>query len=582
MTSRHRGDDVFDVAVVGGGHAGCEAALACARLGVHTALVTQNLDTIAAMPCNCSIGGPGKAHLVREIDALGGEMARNIDRTYTHIRLLNSSRGQAVQALRAQADKALYRASMKAVLEEQQSLWILQDTAVRVLTDERAVSGLVLQSGRALACRALVICAGTFLNGVIHMGEVTVSAGRAGEAASTELSDSLLALGLPIRRFKTGTVPRVLFSSIDFDRVRVQPSETGDQRFSRDRVARPSLPLVPCHITATNPRTHALLWAHSARSALWSGRITGVGPRYCPSIEAKLQRFPDRQAHLVFLEREGWGTEEVYVQGVSSAMPADVQLQMLRTIQGLEHAHMLRPGYAIEYDALDASCLDASLACPTVEGLYFAGQINGTSGYEEAAAQGLVAGVNCVRWLRGLSPIRLGRRDGYIGVMLSDITEQKLDEPYRMLTSRAEFRLLFGQDGAWRRLSGIAEEIGLVNRGHEGAANHALVQKGGPCHGSRPRLRSALGNRQPDVHSAAEDAYMRRDAARMRAIASMGDVPIPLDLDFSRLAIRLEARERLAQARPAVLSDAAGLAGITPADLATLHAACVASLRRRR
>ncbi|NSW55739.1 MAG: tRNA uridine-5-carboxymethylaminomethyl(34) synthesis enzyme MnmG [Armatimonadetes bacterium] len=582
MTARVLSDDDFDVVVVGGGHAGCEAALACARLGVRTALVTQNLDTIAAMPCNCSIGGPGKAHLVREIDALGGEMARNIDRSFTHIRLLNSSRGPAVQALRAQADKALYRACMKAVLEKQESLWILQDTAVRVLVDERAVSGVLLQSGRPLACRGLVLCAGTFLNGMIHMGEVTIPAGRAGEAASVELSASLAQLGLPIRRFKTGTVPRVLFSSIDFDKVRVQPSETSDQRFSRDRVGRPSLPLVPCHITATNPRTHALLWANSGRSALWSGRITGVGPRYCPSIEAKLQRFPDRQAHLVFLEREGWDTEEVYVQGVSSAMPADVQLEMLRTIEGLEHAHMVRPGYAIEYDALDASCLGPDLGFPAVKGLYFAGQVNGTSGYEEAAAQGLVAGVNCARRLHGLEPIRLGRRDGYIGVMISDLTEQHLDEPYRMLTSRAEFRLLFGQDGAWCRLSGLAEEIGLVHFPRDDLPGETLGGSAGFSGGARPRVRAKAAARALGELSLAQAAYLRRDVARMRAISSMSNIAIPADLDFAQLAIRLEARERLALARPTVLSEAAALPGITPADLATLHAACIAFLRGGR
>ncbi len=572
-------DLICDVAVVGAGHAGCEAALAAARLGADTLLLSPSLDTVAAMPCNCSIGGPAKAHLVREIDALGGEMARNIDRTYTHIRLLNGSKGPAVQALRAQADKALYRREMMRVLEAQPHLRLVQDTVIDIIAEAGAVCGVTCQSGLRVGARAIVVATGTFLNGEIHIGGERLAAGRAGEAPSTDLGAGLARLGLELRRFKTGTVPRVLYQTLDFEELAVQPSEARPWRFALEPIARPSLPLLPCHITATNQATHEILRRNASRSALWSGRIVGVGPRYCPSIEAKLLRFPDRQSHLVFLEQEGWGTEEVYVQGVSNSMPAEVQLAMLHSMAGLRRCHMTRPGYAIEYDCIDARALNHELGFPEVPGLYLAGQINGTSGYEEAAAQGLVAGVNAARWVQGRDGFRPGRTDGYLGVLIDDLTTKGTDEPYRMLTSRAEFRLLFGQDTAWHRLLPLAARIGLVAADRLAIlaeerrmveAQRAEVGEVGEEWLRRAPLSPAA---QAYARSLREyDPYVRRERVRVRRLAGLERMVIPSGFGYAGLPLRAEARERLERAAPRTLGELAGIGGITPADVATVQA----------
>lgn len=545
--------------------------MAAARLGVRTLLLTSNLDMIAAMPCNCSIGGPAKAHLVREIDALGGEMARAIDRTFTHIRILNLSRGPAVQALRAQADKALYRAAMKATLEQEPGLALLQDMAADL---QCAAPGLQVTTatGRLLRARAVVVATGTFLNGEIHMGEVRIPAGRAGEGPARGLSASLTRLGLELRRFKTGTVPRVLLESLDLEEIRIQPSDQRPLRFAYRRVPRPPLPLLPCFVTATTDETHALLRKNAHRSALWSGQITGVGPRYCPSIEAKLERFPHRASHPVFLEQEGWHTREVYVQGLSNSMPADVQEAMLHSVPGLRRAQMIRPGYAIEYDCIDARALDRSLAFPSLPGLFLAGQVNGTSGYEEAAAQGLLAGINAARFCKGLPPVTLERSEGYIAVLVDDLTRIGTDEPYRMLTSRAEARLCFGQDSAWYRLLERAREIGLVPPEELAEREAELRAPGLPW----SRIPSGGRGRRAQELEAAAVPYVRREEARLRRIQRLAAVPIPADLDYRRLPLRREAVERLSAARPATVAEVAAVPGITPADVATVQAAVVA------
>lgn len=576
----HRDTD-FDVVVIGGGHAGCEAALASARLGCRTVLITSSLDTIAAMPCNCSIGGPGKAHLVRELDALGGEMGRAIDRTFTHIRLLNASKGPAVQALRAQADKALYRQTMKSTLENQRGLLLRQDTAAKILVSGGVIRGIVGLSGITYSARAVVVATGTFLNGQVHMGEVTYPAGRAGEPSTVHLAQALRELGFTLRRFKTGTVPRVLLESIDLEEVSIQPSSARPLRFSYDPMPRPERPLLPCLITATTEATHDLLRRNAHRSALWSGRITGVGPRYCPSIEAKLQRFPDRRSHLVFLEQEGWDTREVYVQGLSNSMPADVQLEMLRTVPGLRRCEMTRPGYAIEYDSVDAMALDSHLAYPAVPGLFLAGQINGTSGYEEAAAQGLLAGINAAAYVLGRPPLRLQRTDGYLGVLVDDITARGTDEPYRMLTARAEYRLLFGQDTAWYRLLPHAEQVGLVSperleriraeREQTEATLEARELATQPARVRRSRISPQLAAHLHALRT--NEPYVSREARRARRIQALRALPVPPGLDFTQLPLRTEAKERLQAAAPRDLAEVAAVPGLTPADLATVHAA---------
>jgi len=599
MTMRYE----FDVVVVGGGHAGCEAALAAARLGAQTVLLTSNLDTLAWMSCNPAIGGVAKGQLVREIDALGGAMGRAIDAVGIHFRLLNQSKGPAMHGPRAQADRAAYHLELKRLCEEQPNLLLRQETAEEILT-EKTPAGLQVVGVRTAQAdyrtRAVVVCSGTFLRGLLHYGPMQLPGGRAGEPAVTSLSDSLAQLGFRRARFKTGTSPRLNGRTIDYSKLQIQAGDPEPQPFSflTDRL---QIDQLPCWVTYTTPELHALIRANLDRAPMYTGQIQSVGPRYCPSVETKIVRFPDRQRHQIFIEPEGRNTHEVYVNGLSTSLPRDVQEQMVRLIPGLERAQIVRYGYAIEYDYFPPDQLQPTLETKLVRGLFFAGQINGTTGYEEAAGQGLVAGANAALLLAGREPLLLSRDQAYLGVMIDDLVTRGVDEPYRMFTSRAEYRLRLRHDNADRRLTPMGYRLGLV----EPARWARLQAKQAQIDLVRQLLESSRVGSESLAHRArrpetswndlvellpqlrevsTEVAYQvlwdlkyagylareEEEIARQRRLAQRR---IPPELDYSVVPhLRAEAREKLQRIRPADFAQAARIPGITPADLAVLMA----------
>jgi tRNA uridine 5-carboxymethylaminomethyl modification enzyme len=608
----------YDVSVVGAGHAGIEAALAAARMGTRTLMLTLNLDHIGQMSCNPAIGGIGKGHLVREIDAIGGEMGLAIDETGIQFRFLNTRKGPAVRARRAQADKAAYRARMKRVIETTANLTVRQASAERVIVEDGAVRAIESQIGEIFAAQSVILTTGTFLKGLVHVGLKNYSAGRAGDFAAMGLSESLAALGFRIGRLKTGTCPRLDSRTIDFSRLEVQAGDEPPPPFSF-RTARIEQTQLPCYLTYTSTATHEIIRGGIDRSPIYSGVIQSRGPRYCPSVEDKVMRFRDKERHQIFLEPEGRDTVEVYPNGLSTSLPLDVQLGMVRSIEGLEQAEIMRPGYAIEYDFSDPTQLMPSLETRPVAGLFFAGQINGTTGYEEAAAQGLIAGINAVLRLRGEQALILRRDQAYIGVMIDDLVTRGIGgEPYRMFTSRAEYRLLLREDNADRRLVEVGERLRLLDREAAGRVrrkservaaenrrlratliapgaevNHFLAAAGSnplaePVRAlelmRRPEVAYAdvvrLARMEPvlDFDEAAEletevkyDGYVRRQNEAVERFKRLEDAAIPEWVDFGAVpGLSTEARERLSNVRPRSLGQAARMPGITPAAVSLL------------
>ncbi len=615
--------DDYDVAVIGAGHAGCEAALAAARLGFRTVMFTVSVDSVALMPCNPNIGGSSKGHLVRELDALGGEMGKVIDRTFIQSKMLNKSKGPAVHSLRAQADKACYSRTMRQVLEDQENLDIKQSEVVNILTEEKKVMGVQILSGGVFPCRAVILCTGTYLRARCIYGEVSNNTGPNGLQAANHLTDCLKELGIRMYRFKTGTPARIDKNSVDFSKM--------EEQFGDERVIPFSFTTDPedvqidqasCWLTYTNQTTHDIIRKNIDRSPLFSGMIEGTGPRYCPSIEDKVVKFADKDRHQVFIEPEGLETDEMYIGGMSSSLPEDVQYAMYRTVPGLEHVKIVRNAYAIEYDCIDARQLRPSLEFRDIEGLFSGGQFNGSSGYEEAAAQGLIAGINAARKLQGKEAIVLDRSEAYIGVLIDDLVTKESHEPYRMMTSRAEYRLLLRQDNADQRLSKIGYEIGLISEKryqrlikkeeliqkeverlkHTNVGTTEKVRKLLETYNSTPltsgaslaelirrpelsyRILGEIDENRPEfpddlreeVMDQAEisikyEGYINRQKKQVEQFKKLESKKIPEDIDYDKVkSLRIEAVQKLKEYRPVSIGQASRISGVSPADISVL------------
>jgi len=609
----------YDVAVIGAGHAGCEAGLAAARLGMKTLIFSISLECIANMPCNPHIGGSSKGHIVREIDCLGGEMGKNTDKTYVQLKMLNTSKGPAVHSLRAQADRKRYQEEMKKRLEETPNLFLKQGEIVNITVEDNKVKSVETNIGAIYDVDAVVLATGTYLKGAIHIGEVSYESGPDGVSAANRLSDVIKGLGITINRFKTGTPARINRRSIDFSKMEVEKGDDIIEPFSMENDFDHDDNQMDCYLTYTNERTHEIIRKNLDRSPLYSGRIHGVGPRYCPSIEDKVVRFADKQRHQLFVEPVGRGTDEMYIQGMSSSLPEEVQIEMYHTIAGLEHCEFTRPAYAIEYDCIDPQELQLSLEHKTIKGMFFAGQINGTSGYEEAACQGLIAGINAAQEIKGKEPVILDRSQAYIGVLIDDIVTKGTNEPYRMMTSRAEYRLLLRQDNADLRLTEIGHEIGLISderyekflekKKHiedEIARIESIIIK--PTDEVNEFLRKnnsselLTGIRLSDLLKRTEmnynllkeidkdrpdnltlqeqkeveiqvkyEGYIKLEEGQVERFKKMEDKKLSPDTDYSTIeGLRLEARQKLNKVKPTSVGQASRISGVSPADVTVL------------